>query len=1369
MNRLSRVMILSIISVGLFAVIAALLPGIDAFEPIGKSLNDISVSDLFYSSARDEEAIDNDKFLLVNTADSDRGEIAEAIAAAVNGGAAVVGVDIIFSLADVDSVATRALCDTMATYSDCIVKAVHLNYWDDASKSYLSTVVTPTDTVDARSAYTNLMTFNDNSYIRNYTIAAQGLTPSFAQAITENYCSVFDDTLTVGETDEGIIDFTPQRFEVVAATDTDAIRSLSGGRMVLLGAVNADEDMHYTPIGSMSGVEIQAYAIETILNNPSSALPWWALWCVCIAVVILAAYGFVVIRDKFESQNAIGNRYVYATLGLINITYPTAVIILTIFTIGIIYLMSSLYIRPLVIVGSLAFIPVVYDLMGLAVNFFGRPRKSTAAVALLIAASMSASAQNNTYTKADFEKDIEYLNLNCPIKDGLVDTTVNVGKNLNDVYGSRWMPRNDNYDMAYGEFFSELGDPYAKCWMADLYLGTVNSSNLAKGVKLLDEALSSLPDKPDAVYGSHYYKLALCQYFGLGTEIDYARSAANLNKAHEMYVNMSDSQKEDFGFYGQENGLNLLGSALYHKGFPNSVYGSGDKARRSQPGSMALFGRVGYFRDQILRECEDELKYEDPEHLMKDYPKLGFMLDITPMNFLRFYPLIVKSGNALDFLKRCEKSEHWKDRLLLALIYYHYIDGNFGQLHLIRPLAQSNQFYHFDDYSERGEYYSAKLFKQAYKKIKSAQTTGMAEDLRKRLLDFTEVYIRMSEEGGGSDRDEVMAAAMSVNLRKSVKELYMFNNNHFGNIVIASNYGDEVARFLMGYMYAEGKWGTIRQDTDKAREILSQWKDHYSGLEYQFKDPDDVFDFIAGELKHGLDNEFYEAAASIYMSLPVLPEGRFKTELLSYQRRNEIEKAFAQGKLAMKIEDYIKQFTDPKSASGPAKAKSKSNATKGSNRPAAAKKYTAKGIVLDNLGEPLIAATVYHSGGTVKSGTATDLDGRFSLAINKGDTIKVSYVGYNLWTQVYTGYDVIAVLQPTVDSQPLAKAEAPKAETPSPSKSVRFLFRTPDYTKFSDSEFDLTFTTNSSSATYRISGSEPHEIPASALAAGKYRITLPQRDCELTLVDESSKMHVLRFIYDESLSLRKSATLHILSIGVNDYPAQDLTNLKFAEADAEAVVDAFVKRHKYTFSNIDKTVLLGNNVTRQRIESELDKIADTAKPNDLAVVFFAGHGLVDSRNYYLATSEVTDATTPRKGGVSASVFKEKIEYIPCKLVVFIDACYSAKLLESFRAGSVNNGEFFKELKSTPNGTSIYTSSGADVRSKEDPKLGHGVFTKALIESCDFENSDADNDGRITIKEIRNYLERRIPQLTKNQQKPVYRNLEEIDFSIFIKQ
>ena len=58
-----------------------------------------------------------------------------------------------------------------------------------------------------------------------------------------------------------------------------------------------------------------------------------------------------------------------------------------------------------------------------------------------------------------------------------------------------------------------------------------------------------------------------------------------------------------------------------------------------------------------------------------------------------------------------------------------------------------------------------------------------------------------------------------------------------------------------------------------------------------------------------------------------------------------------------------------------------------------AQKLTIKGTVLDETGQTIIGATIREKG-VETNGTATDMDGRFTLTVNQGATILVSYVGY---------------------------------------------------------------------------------------------------------------------------------------------------------------------------------------------------------------------------------------------------------------------------------------------------------------------------------------------------------------------------------------
>ena len=58
-----------------------------------------------------------------------------------------------------------------------------------------------------------------------------------------------------------------------------------------------------------------------------------------------------------------------------------------------------------------------------------------------------------------------------------------------------------------------------------------------------------------------------------------------------------------------------------------------------------------------------------------------------------------------------------------------------------------------------------------------------------------------------------------------------------------------------------------------------------------------------------------------------------------------------------------------------------------------AQKLTVKGTVLDETGQTIIGATVREKG-VATNGAQTDIDGHFTLTVNQGATIIVSYVGY---------------------------------------------------------------------------------------------------------------------------------------------------------------------------------------------------------------------------------------------------------------------------------------------------------------------------------------------------------------------------------------
>lgn len=54
--------------------------------------------------------------------------------------------------------------------------------------------------------------------------------------------------------------------------------------------------------------------------------------------------------------------------------------------------------------------------------------------------------------------------------------------------------------------------------------------------------------------------------------------------------------------------------------------------------------------------------------------------------------------------------------------------------------------------------------------------------------------------------------------------------------------------------------------------------------------------------------------------------------------------------------------------------------------------YKVTGVVSDASGEPIIGASVIEKG--TSNGTITDLDGKFTIEVNAGATLNISYIGY---------------------------------------------------------------------------------------------------------------------------------------------------------------------------------------------------------------------------------------------------------------------------------------------------------------------------------------------------------------------------------------
>lgn len=75
-----------------------------------------------------------------------------------------------------------------------------------------------------------------------------------------------------------------------------------------------------------------------------------------------------------------------------------------------------------------------------------------------------------------------------------------------------------------------------------------------------------------------------------------------------------------------------------------------------------------------------------------------------------------------------------------------------------------------------------------------------------------------------------------------------------------------------------------------------------------------------------------------------------------------------------------------------------------------AQSYTLKGVVQDPTDEPLIGASVRNLNTNV--GVVTDIDGNFQIAVNKGDKVEFSYVGFVTQTIDVSGQNDVQIILP---------------------------------------------------------------------------------------------------------------------------------------------------------------------------------------------------------------------------------------------------------------------------------------------------------------------------------------------------------------------
>lgn len=232
--------------------------------------------------------------------------------------------------------------------------------------------------------------------------------------------------------------------------------------------------------------------------------------------------------------------------------------------------------------------------------------------------------------------------------------------------------------------------------------------------------------------------------------------------------------------------------------------------------------------------------------------------------------------------------------------------------------------------------------------------------------------------------------------------------------------------------------------------------------------------------------------------------------------------------------------------------------------------------------------------------------------------------------------------------------------------------------------------------------------------------------------------------------------LHVLAAGVDRFLHADrlvefkLEPLAYAVKDARAVRSRLVGGAGALYEAARGELLVDDQVTQSGWLSALGTLRDAAvagvQPDDVVVVFLAGHGLVDARDgrgySYLCHDadlvESGNACVPRGGVVTWKDF-EPLANLPCRKIAIVDTCHSGALTPASRGTTLRD---FQE-----NMILVLAAAADDESSVESDTWGHGAFTRALLDVLAADSAAA-RDGVVSLDEVIDHVVAAVPRMTR---------------------
>ncbi|MEQ9406052.1 MAG: caspase family protein [Cyclobacteriaceae bacterium] len=234
-----------------------------------------------------------------------------------------------------------------------------------------------------------------------------------------------------------------------------------------------------------------------------------------------------------------------------------------------------------------------------------------------------------------------------------------------------------------------------------------------------------------------------------------------------------------------------------------------------------------------------------------------------------------------------------------------------------------------------------------------------------------------------------------------------------------------------------------------------------------------------------------------------------------------------------------------------------------------------------------------------------------------------------------------------------------------------------------------------------------------------------------------------------STSKTPGSRCHILAVGINEYLNESL-NLNYAKPDASSFALQMKEQSEAIYSEVVLHQIFDKEATKQGILNKLNEIKDQIAANDVFIFYYAGHGSMVDDKFYLVSagaSRLYDNQKMSEYGIEAEALKQAmLEVKALKQLIIMDACQSGGSVETLAQRGAPEEKAIAQL-SRSSGIHVMASAGSDQYATEFESLGHGLFTYLLLKGLSGEADGAPKDGKVTIYELKSYLDDQVPELS----------------------